>query len=106
MRGSAHLEHLDERDGEVQVGHVTANERQREHDANGYDGAQVHLSGHGNLLARVEDGGEASQTLGHQGRESQMPCGEDNGCGGCQSSRLIAGGVLMGECVRYLKSRV
>jgi hypothetical protein len=79
--GIANLEHLDEGDREVQVGHVTANERKREHDADGNDSAQVDLAGHGNLLARIENGGEASQTLGHQSRETQMPCGEDNGCG-------------------------
>ena len=82
--GNAYLEHLDERNGEVEVGHVTANERQREHDTNGDDSAQVDLASHGNLLARVEDGGEASEALGHQGRKAQMPCGEDNGCSNCQ----------------------
>ena len=81
--GRAYLEHLDERNGKVQVGHVTANERQREHDTNGNNSAQVHLAGHGNLLARVEDAGKASEALGHQGRKAQMPCGKDNGYDSC-----------------------
>ena len=75
-----HLEHLDERDGEVEVGHVAADERQREHDADRDNCAQVDLASHGNLLARIEDAGEASEALGHQGRKAQMPCGEDDGC--------------------------
>lgn len=75
----AHLEHLDEGDGEVEVGDVAANERQREHDTNGDNGAQVDLTGHGNLLARVEDCGEAGEDLGHQSRKAQVPCCEDNG---------------------------
>ena len=75
----AHLEHLDERDGEVEVGHVAADERQREHDTDGDNGAQVNLSGHGDLLARIKDSGEASETLGHQSCKAQMPCCEDDG---------------------------
>ena len=75
----AHLEHLDERDGEVEVGHVAANELQREQDTDRDNGAQVDLSGHGDLLARIEDSGEASETLGHQSRKAQMPCCEDDG---------------------------
>ena len=77
---NAYLEHLNERDREVQVGDVTANKRKREHDTNGDDSAQVDLSGHGNLLARVQDSGEAGKTLGHQSRETQVPCCKDNGC--------------------------
>jgi len=77
---SAYLEHLDERDGKVEVCHVTANERQREHDTDGNNGAQVHLASHWDLFTRVQDRGEASETLGHEGREAQMPCGKDNGC--------------------------
>jgi hypothetical protein len=90
--GIAHFEHLDEGDREVKVGHVTANERKREHDTDRDNGAQVHLASHGNLLARVEYGGEASKTLGHQSRESKMPCGKDNGCKKFVSDPLIAGG--------------
>ena len=81
--GEAYLEHLDERDGEVKVGHVTADERQREHDADRDNCAQVDLASHGNLLARIEDAGEASEALGHQGRKAQMPCGKDNGYDSC-----------------------
>jgi hypothetical protein len=85
-QGTAYLEHLNERDGEVEVGHVTANKRQREHDTDGDNGAQIHFARHRDLLARIQDSGEASQTLGHQGRKAQMPCGKDNGCKRCQLS--------------------
>jgi hypothetical protein len=104
--GRAYLEHLDERDGEVQVGHVTANERQREHDTDGDNSAQVDLASHGNLLARVEDAGEASEALGHQGRKAQMPCGEDDGCSKLLAPNVLLPAVSREECVRYLKSRV
>lgn len=75
----AYLQHLDERDREVEVSHVSADEREGEHDANGDNGAQVHLAGHGDLLARIKNGGEAGEDLGHESRETQMPCCQDNG---------------------------
>lgn len=41
-------------------------------------GARVH----GNLVARVQDGGELGQTLGHGSREDHVPCREEERCVG------------------------
>lgn len=69
-----HLEHLDESDTKVQVCLVTADQAQTEKEADWHNGAQVDFAGHGHLLSRVKDGGEAREDLGHDGREDQMPC--------------------------------
>jgi hypothetical protein len=74
-----HLEHLNEGDTEVQVCLVTADQTQTEEETYGHNGAQVDFAGHGHLLSRVEDGGEAGEDLGHDGREDQMPCCEEDG---------------------------
>ena len=75
----AHLEHLDEGDTEVQVCLVTADQTQTEEETNWHDRTEVHLASHGHLLSRVEDGGEAGEDLGHDGRKYQMPCCQENG---------------------------
>jgi hypothetical protein len=74
-----HLEHLNEGDTEVQVCLVTADQTQTEEETYGHNGAQVDFAGHGHLLSRVEDGGEPGEDLGHDGREDQMPCCEEDG---------------------------
>lgn len=77
---ATHLEHLDEGNREVQVGLVTADQTQTEEYANGNDGAEVDAAVHRHLLARVQDAGEASEGLGHDGRKGQMPSGQEDGC--------------------------
>lgn len=42
--------------------------------------SRIGARGHRDLVARVQDGGEASQTLGHEGREQHVPCCEEEGC--------------------------
>jgi len=74
----SHLEHLDEGNGEVEVCEVTADERQREHDTDWDDGAQVYSAGHWNLLPRIQYSCKSSETLGHNSRKGQMPCCEDD----------------------------
>ena len=71
---SSYLDHLDERHGEVEVGQVTANERQREEDTNGDDCPQVDSAVHGNLLSRIQHGGETSEDLSADGCKTEMPC--------------------------------
>lgn len=75
---SSHLKHLNKGDREVEVGQVTANQGQGEHDTDWDDSAQVDSASHWDLLPRVQNSGESSETLGHDGRKSQMPCCEDN----------------------------
>jgi hypothetical protein len=75
-----YLEHLDEGDGQVDVGHVAEHETQTEEDADGDNGAEIDASSHGHLLPRVQHGCEAGQQLGHDGGEDQMPCCESNCC--------------------------
>ena len=76
---STHLEHLNESNTEVKVCLVTADQTQTEEETNWHDRAEVHFAGHGHLLSRVEDGGKAGEDLGHDGREDQMPCCEEDG---------------------------
>lgn len=104
-RNVTHLQHLNERNTEVQVGKVTADQTQAEHDTDGHNGATMaristalQISGtqpqdyagdsrvgarvHRDLVAGVQDGGETGQDLGHGGREHHVPCREEQGCNG------------------------
>lgn len=45
------------------------------------DYSRISARGHGNLVTRVEDVGEASQNLGHGGGEHHVPCREEQRCG-------------------------
>lgn len=72
------FEHLNEGDGEVEVGQVTADQRQREHEANGYNGSKIDSAGHGDLLARVQHVGCPRQDLGHERGKGEMPCCEED----------------------------
>lgn len=74
-----HLKHLNERHGEVQVSQITADEREREHQANWHDSSEVDSAIHGDLLAAIQRVCRAGEDLGHEGRESQMPCRQDDG---------------------------
>ena len=76
--GCTDLEHLDEGNTQVQVGLVTADQTQTEEQTDGDNGAEVYAAGHGDLLSRVEDGGKAGEELGHDGREDQMPCCQED----------------------------
>ena len=73
------LQHLDEGHTEVQVGQVTTDQTQTEHDTNGNDGPAVGGRGHRDLVAGVQDCGAASQNLGHRGSENHVPCCEEQG---------------------------
>ena len=75
----AYLDHLDEGDREVEVGEVTADERQREEDTNGNNGSKVDSAVHGNLLSGIQDCGETSEDLGADGCKTEMPCCEEDG---------------------------
>lgn len=77
--GGGGLEHLDEGDGEVEVDEVGTDEGARVEDADGHDGAQVDAARHLDLVAAIEEGGEARQHLGCQGGEDEVPEGEDHG---------------------------
>lgn len=73
------LEHLDKGNAQVEVGHVTANQAQTEHYTDRDDSAEVDTAGHLDLLAAIEDSSGASEDLGHDSSERQMPCCEDDG---------------------------
>lgn len=74
-----YLDHLDEGNREVEVGQVSANEREGEEDTNWDNCAEVDSAVHGHLLSRVQVAGAASQNLGHEGCKTKMPCGQENG---------------------------
>jgi len=74
-----YLEHLDERDAQVQVGHVAAHQTQAEGKADRNNGSQVDATRHLDLLAPIQKGGGARQDLGHDGREGEMPCCQEDG---------------------------
>ena len=73
------LEHLNESDTEVEVGHVTTDQRQAEEEANRHNGTQVDSTGHLDILSSIKEGGGSSQDLGHESAKSQMPGGQDDG---------------------------
>jgi hypothetical protein len=78
--GFTHLQHLNESDAQVQVGHVSTDQTQTEKDANGDNGAEVHPASHLHRLSAIQQGGRASEDLGHDGREEQMPGGQEDRC--------------------------
>lgn len=94
------LEHLDKGNGQVQVRNVAANQTQAKHDADGHNGtpancpslaghstahgifhhhSHVGMGGHGDLVARIKDGGESGHELGHARREEHVPCRQEKG---------------------------
>jgi len=75
---SAHLEHLNEGDTKIEVGKITTDQRHGEHESDGHNGAQIDSASHWDLLSRVEGCREAGHDLGHEGRESQVPCCEND----------------------------
>lgn len=70
--GFAHLEHLDEGNGEVEVGQIAADQTQAEEDTNGDNCADVDPAGHLDRLAAIEEGSPVGEDLGHQGREDEV----------------------------------
>lgn len=74
-----YLQHLDESDTQVEISHVTADQAQTEHETDGNDSAEVDTASHLDSLAAVQEVGGAGQDLGHNGREAQVPCCEDDG---------------------------
>jgi hypothetical protein len=68
----------------MQICLVTANQAQAEEQTDWDDSSEVYAARHGHLLSRVEYGGKAGETLGHNGGKDQMPCCEGDGkvCGG------------------------
>jgi hypothetical protein len=62
-----HLQHLDKCNTQIQVGLVTADQTQAEKDTNRDNRSQVYAPRHGHLFPGVEDGGEASEELRHDG---------------------------------------
>lgn len=91
------LEHLDVRDGEVEVRGVGEDERRAEEEANGQDGAHEHLLREVHILRAVEQicgtrenarahrlwcqvsGVPPYRRAGRTHREAQMPCREEDG---------------------------
>lgn len=71
---------MNEGNGEVEVGLVTADQGQAEEDTNGNDGTEVDTAVHRDLLPRVKNVGEAGQELRHQSRKGQVPCRQENSC--------------------------
>ena len=74
-----YLEHLNKGHTEVQICLVAANQTQAEKYSNWHDCAEVDTTSHGDLFTGVENGSEAGKKLGHDGREDQMPCREEDG---------------------------
>ncbi len=79
--GVERLEHLDERDAEGEVGVVGEDERAREERADGEDGLHPPVAAHLNVLGAIDKGGGALQHTRRDGREKQVPGGEEDGVG-------------------------
>ena len=75
---STYLKHLDEGNAQVQISHITADQTQTEHQANGNNRAEVDTASHLDGLAAIQDGGEAGQELGHDRSKGQVPCCQDD----------------------------
>lgn len=73
-----HLQHLDKRNTQVQVCHVTTDQTQGEEKTNRYDSAQVDPSSHLHSLAAIKQICCAGENLSHESRERQVPCCQDD----------------------------
>jgi len=67
------LEHLDERNTQVQVCQVSADQAQTEEYSNGHDSSEVYSSSHLNRFPTIQKSCGPSHDLGHDGCEDQMP---------------------------------
>ncbi len=70
---ATHLEHLDERDTQVQVCQVSADQAQTEEQSNWHDSSEVYFAGHLHRFPSIEECGCASHNLCHDGCKHQMP---------------------------------
>lgn len=77
--GSGGLEHLNEGNGEVEIGQVAADQTQAEEDTNGDDGSQVDATGHLNSLSAIEKSRPAGQNLRNNGGKGKVVSREDDG---------------------------
>ena len=68
-----YLEHLDERDAEVQIRRIAANKAEAVEDTNWQDCTKVHSASHLDCFAAIEETSCPSQDLGHEGRNNKMP---------------------------------
>ena len=64
---------MDEGDGEVEIDEIGTDEGCAVEDADWDDGAKVDAPGHADLMAGVQQAGEASQGLCQDGRKDQVP---------------------------------
>ncbi len=71
--GSKYLQHLDKCYTEVQVGQVTADQRQAEEGANWYDGSEIDSPGHFDCFPAVKHVRGAGHDLSHDSRKGKMP---------------------------------
>jgi len=74
-----YLEHLNESNTQVQISDVAANQTQTEEETDGDNSAQVDTTSHLDRLTAIEQSGSTSQKLGHESRERQVPCCENDG---------------------------
>ena len=74
-----YLEHLNKRHTQIQICHVTTDQTQTEEDTDGDDSAQVNTASHLDGLSAIKEVCGASENLGHEGRESQVPCCKNDG---------------------------
>jgi hypothetical protein len=68
-----YLEHLNERDTQVQVGQVSANQAQREEHSDWHNSSKIYFAGHLDCFPSVQELRCASHDLGHDRCENQMP---------------------------------
>ena len=73
-----HLQHLNERDAQVEVGQVPTHQGSAERRADWYNGTKVDTTSHFNSLAAIKEGRGARHDLRGHGREDQMPCRQDD----------------------------
>lgn len=66
-RGVLYLQHLDERNAQVEVCLVTTDQTQAEEETDGQDSAQIDFASHLDRLSAIEEGRGSGEDLCHQG---------------------------------------
>lgn len=74
---STYLQHLDERNAQVHVGDIAADQAEAEEQTNRQDSSRVRLTVHRHFVSGVQNSSELGQTLRDHSSECHVPCRQE-----------------------------
>ena len=103
--GGTNLQHLNEGQAKIQVGHVAEDQAQAEAESDRDHGSKVYSARHLHSVTAVEESRRPGQDLGGDGGKAQMKGRESDGYGGSAGSASRCEGtvthemLLVGQCL-------